>query len=78
MVTELHFSSTQRFTLEHAAVDVPIFTRLLQDSGFVPVASRANPGWPLDRVIDPALQAVGMATTHCCRELSLVREELLG
>ena len=71
VLTELHFATTLRFTLEHASRDVPTFTRLVRDSGFVPFASRLSEGYPADRVLDPTLEQVSHPILNRCAPLPL-------
>ena len=73
LVVELHFSQTLRFTLDHAAHDVPTFNRIVAQSGFVPFASRSSPGYGQDRTFDEALVRAGLEGTHCCIEISMMQ-----
>jgi len=73
VLTELHFSSTLRFT-EVLAAKVIHWDHLVEASGLVVYASAVQPGLPRDHAHVPAsLVRLGVSPSTCCREVSLMR-----
>merc|ERR1712216_299598 len=72
LVTELHFSTSLRFSLEKARFNVPKWTELAMGAGYYALNTRPNPGNFQDRDVLPELVKAGVKANSCCREYSFI------
>ena len=77
LLTELHFSTSLRFSERKARLHAPIWSELVSGGELVAFASRENEGAPADRHVAAPLVEAGLKQGVCCRELSLIARHSL-